>query len=194
MTTRDAVILTKDAVAIGADYLSALPPMLYAVGRHAIMDYYRAIAESSDLPVLGYYNPGLTHVKYSLDEIVTLLSIKNMFGLKFSSDNLYLMQQVIESFADAVIMSGQDHILLPSLTMGCNGFIGLTANFMPGLYVKLYKAYGDGDYKLAQELQFQANRIIGVMLTTIPISAVMYVIDMIVPIRKPAFNFASIKQ
>jgi len=186
MNTRDAVILAKDAAAIGADFLSALSPLIYSVGSRAVADYYRAIAGAADLPMIGYYNPEMTGVAHSQDEIADLLTIENMAGLKFSDNNLYLMQQVIESFPEAVIMSGQDHILLPALTMGCNGFIGLTTNFMPALYVKLYKAFGNGDYKLAGELQFQANRIIKVMLTTFPVSAVLYVMDMLgFPCGKP---------
>jgi len=82
MTTRDAVMLAKGAV--GADSLSALSPILYKVGQNAIVDYYRAIAESTALPMIGYYNPGVTGVEHSQEEIAELLSIKNMVGLKFS--------------------------------------------------------------------------------------------------------------
>jgi N-acetylneuraminate lyase len=179
MSTHDAVTLAKEAAAVGADSLSALPPLFYKVGPRAIVDYYRAIAEATNLPVIGYYIPALTGLAHSLDEISELLCIKNMVGLKFSDSNLFLMQQIIERHPEVVIMSGNDEIFLPALIMGCNGSIGLTLNFMPNLYVGLYNAYINGDYKLARDLQYQANRIIPIVIQAGQISAVISVMDMI---------------
>ncbi len=54
-------------------------------------------------------------------------------------------------------------MLLPFLVMGAHGGIGTTYNFMPKLYVELYQAWRAGDIRRAQELQFQADRIILIM-------------------------------
>ena len=163
-TTADAVTLAREAADAGADAVAALPPIFYKVGFDGIHRYYRAIAEAVDVPTLVYYLPALSGVAFSREEIGRLLEIPGVCGLKFSDYNLFLLHSIREHYPQATVFSGNDEVFLPALVMGTHGSIGMTLNFMPEIYVGLYRAYGQGDLAEAQRLQFQANRVIEILL------------------------------
>ena len=159
-TTADAVTLAQMAADAGADAVAALPPIFYKVGFDGILRYYRAIAAAADVPTLVYYLPALSGATFSRDEIGTLLDIPGVCGLKFSDYNLFLLHSLREHYPEATVFSGNDEVFLPALVMGAHGTIGMTLNFMPEIYVGIYRAYSQGDLAEAQRLQYQANRAI----------------------------------
>jgi N-acetylneuraminate lyase len=162
--TEDAVTLAREAASAGADAVSALPPIFYKVGFDAVERYYRTIAEATDLPLLAYYIPALSGWTFSAAEMARLLAIPGVGGLKFSDYNLFLLHGLREHHPQATVLSGNDEVFLPALVMGAHGSIGLTLNFMPRLYVGIYRAYRAGNLTEAQRLQFQANRITEIVL------------------------------
>jgi len=96
------------------------------------------------------------------------LSAPHMVGVKFSDYNLFFMSQIREQHPNAVVMSGNDEVMLAALAMGAHGSIGMTLNIMPKLYVSLYQAHADGQLARARELQYKANRVIHIILTMGP--------------------------
>lgn len=177
--TEDAVTLALDAANAGADAVSAVPPIFYKVGFQGLYQYYRAIAEASDLPLIIYHIPALTGLDLSLDELGKLFEIPNVEGIKFSDYNLFQLHRICEHYPEVTVFSGNDEVLLPALVMGAHGSIGLTLNIMPRLYVELYRAFSSGDFKTAQELQYKANRLISIILTCGPITALKPIMQMI---------------
>ena len=87
-----------------------------------------------------------------------------MIGVEFSDYNLLLMQQILDRHPNVVVMSGNDDVLLPALSIGAHGVIGLTLNFMPSLYAQLYEAFEGGDLNTARHLQYKANRLIRIVI------------------------------
>jgi N-acetylneuraminate lyase len=86
-------------------------------------------------------------------------------GLKYTSHNQLRFREIIEVCGPRLnVFSGPDEMLLPYLVMGAQGGIGTTYNFMPSLYVGLYAAWQAGDIERARQLQFQADRIILLIL------------------------------
>lgn len=164
VATREAVTLAKEVATMGVDAISALPPIFYRVPYDAIVEFYRQIADATDLPVLAYYIPGASGMTFTDAQFDELLAIENVMGVKFSDYDLFMMQQLITRHPDAVVMSGNDQVLLGALAMGAHGSIGLTLNIMPSLYVQLYEAYREGNLRAAQQLQFKANRLIATIL------------------------------
>ena len=160
----DAVKLARAVAALGVDAIAALPPIFYKVPFDAVVDFYRQVASAAGLPLLVYYIPGLNGLTFSDEQFDELLAIDHVVGIKFSDYNLFVMQQLLERHRQAVVMSGNDEVLLPALSIGAHGSIGLTLNIMPGLYVALYRAVTAGDFRTAQELQHKANRLIAIIL------------------------------
>ncbi|MBI2437382.1 MAG: dihydrodipicolinate synthase family protein [Lentisphaerae bacterium] len=162
--TCDAVALARAAEEAGADAISAVPPIFFKFGFDGVREYYRQIAAASRLPFLVYYIPALSGMACSLEEIGRLFELPNVQGVKFSDYNLYLLRSLREHYPAKIVFSGNDEIFLPALVMGAHGSIGLTLNFMPRLYVNIYRAFKSGNLAEAQRLQFQANRVIEVVI------------------------------
>lgn len=177
--TKDAMTLAAEAASLGADAVASVPPFFYKYQFEEIREYYRAIAEASDLPMLVYYIPKLSGADFSLDEIMQLLAIENVIGLKFSDYNLFMMRNIIDEDPQAVVMSGQDQVFLPALIMGARGSIGSTLNFMPKIYIEIYNAYKHDDFARARELQYKANRVITVVIKYGTVSSVMSAMKMV---------------
>jgi len=162
--TEDAVELGAHAETADADAIASVPPFFYSCGVEAIYQHYAAIAERCKLPLLLYNIPSLTGVTVTPQMMARLLEIPTVVGMKFSSNELYQMRQIIELRKEGVnVLSGNDEIFLPALVMGAHGGIGLTLNFMPKLFMDILNSFRSGQIEKAQKTQFQANRIIGVL-------------------------------
>lgn len=164
LTTADAARLAREVAALGVDAISALPPIFYRVPFDSVLTFYREIAAAAAKPMLAYYIPGLNGITFTGDEFDRLFAIDHVVGVKFSHGDLFLLQQLVATHPDAVVMSGNDEIFLSALAAGAHGSIGLTLNIMPALYVQLYEAFTNGDITTAQALQAKANRLIQILV------------------------------
>jgi N-acetylneuraminate lyase len=149
--TRDAVELIEYAVSLGVDAVSAMPqPKTTAPQRKA---YYTALTEAAgETPFLIYYIPALS-VDVSLEELLDLLSLKNVIGLKFSDANFFYMKRLLIHRPDIVIFSGEDELFTYGLLAGAHGGIGMNYNVFPELFVTMYKCCKNGDIVNAMKLQ-----------------------------------------
>ena len=163
--TEEARQLARAAADAGADAISSLPPMVYRLGFGAIADYYRVLARETDLPLYIYHIPNLTGISFSIDEFAQLFAIPRVVGIKFSDFNLFLLQQIRETFPEITVFNGNDEVFLPALLMGAHGSIGSTLNYMPAIYVGIYREWAAGRLEQARELQVRANRVIARILS-----------------------------
>ena len=160
--TRDAAALAAHARDIGADAVAAIPPTFFAYSFNAIKAHYRAIGEAAQIPLYIYNIPQAAGVNVTPAMVAEMKrEIPNLVGLKFTAYNFYEMRQIIE-LDNMTVFSGPDEMCLPALTMGVVGAIGSTYNPMTRHFVRLYEAFQAGRLAEAQDLQFQANRIIRV--------------------------------
>ncbi|MBL7199113.1 MAG: dihydrodipicolinate synthase family protein [Anaerolineae bacterium] len=161
VATADAVALAAHAEKAGADGVASIPPFYYAVGFQAIVEHYRLIARASSLPLYLYYIPGSTGVTVTAQQMWELCQIPNVRGFKYTSFDMYLLEQILALGRDALnVFSGPDQLFAPMLTVGVDGAIGTTYNLLPGHFVKLHKRFRAGDIDSARLLQSQANRVI----------------------------------
>jgi N-acetylneuraminate lyase len=88
-----------------------------------------------------------------------------MIGLKWTSYDYFTMHRIKElRGGDINVVNGPDECLLCGLSMGADGGIGATYNVMPKLFQKIYVSFRAGDLKAAQDAQFKANKLIGILL------------------------------
>lgn len=159
--TADAIELAAHAGSIGADAIAAIPPFYYDVGFRGIEEHYQQIAAASSLPLYLYYIPGTTGVTLTARQMWELCQIPNVVGFKYSSFDLYLLEQIMSlSQGTLNVFSGPDQLFLPFQSIGVDGAIGTTYNLLPAHFVELYRACRDGDTQRARVLQSQANRVI----------------------------------
>jgi len=122
---------------------------------------------SPELPFYYYHIPALTGVHFSMADFLLKASqrIPNLQGVKYTDTNLvdfYRCRQVQDGRFD--LLYGNDELLICGLSLGAQGFVGSTYNYMPHLYYEIMDAFQHGDVQRARELQglsMEVIRIIG---------------------------------
>ena len=147
----EAMKLAEHAATAGAAAVSSMPPPNLS---HAqLADYYAEVARAARLPMLIYHVPAITKHSPTLDEMLELLDVDGVVGLKFSDYNLFFLRRLLLARPHTVAFSGNDEILCLGLQYGAQGGIGMTYNLFPRLYVGIYKHAQAGDIAGAMELQ-----------------------------------------
>ncbi len=166
INSKEVIELTKFATAAGADGISSILPSIYfQYNFNEIVRFYSDIAANTDLPILIYANHTGNGVNMT-QLLKELLKIDNIVGAKDTRSNYYALWDLKQlNNGDVNIINGPDESLLCGLAMGADGGIGATYGAMPELFVGIYREFKAGNIKKAQELQFQANKLIQTMLT-----------------------------
>lgn len=161
---RTAAELARHAADNGMDAISSVPPFFFGYGESQIRDYYKALSDASGLPMLMYASP-LSGVNITWDMVDRLMDVPNMIGLKWTSYDYFTMHRIKSLRGGNInVINGPDECLLCGLTMGADGGIGATYNVMPKLFARIYQSFRAGDLEQAQKAQFQANRLIEILL------------------------------
>jgi 4-hydroxy-tetrahydrodipicolinate synthase len=154
VTTREAIALTQTAEQVGIDAVSVLTPYFVNPNPEELYEHYRAIADSTRLPVLLYTNPDRTNVKISAALLSRLAKIDNIVGIKDSSGDLTLTTEYLSATAaDFSVVMGRDTLIYAGLLHGAKGAIAATANVVPALVVSIYERFKKNDLKGALEAQ-----------------------------------------
>ena len=164
LSTKDTVELARHAKECGADAVSSVTPLYYKYTFEEVKNYYKRIAEASELPVIIYNIPGLTGTAYGYDQLCELLEIDGVAGMKFTSSDFFLLNRLVNTYPEKVFYNGSDEMLLSGLAAGAHGGIGTTYNFMPDLMVKIYDLAAEGKLREAREVQSVANKAIATVL------------------------------
>jgi len=160
--TDSAVALAKHAEKIGAQGVSAVPPYYYKHHKDFVVDYYKAIASATDLPLLVYYVPVLV-AGLTFDTLLDLMKIPNVAGMKYTEDNFEVMYKFRETNRDKIVFTGHDAMMLSGLVMESDGGIGAFENVMPQGFGNVFRAFHAGDLQTAQKEQLQVNHFINIM-------------------------------
>ena len=155
-TTKASIRLSKYAEDAGADAVTIVTPYFIKPSQDELYMHYRRIAESIDIPVLIYNNPGRTGVNLEAETVRRLAEIDNIVGIKDSSGDLTLTAQyIMECPKEFAVLAGRDSLILATLLYGGKGAVAATANVAPKLVVEIYESFMRGDLERARELQFK---------------------------------------
>lgn len=160
---RQALILGHHAASLGYDAISSVAPFYYKFSFDEIKNYYFRLAESVGLPMFVYHFPAFSGVNMGLGEISQFLSDDRFAGIKYTSGDFFTMEGVRAAFPDKIIYNGYDEMFLCGLSMGADGGIGSTYNFMADKFVAISKLFAENRVAEAQAVQKEANRIIRVL-------------------------------
>jgi len=155
ITTSETVLLTKAAEKSGCDAVSIISPFFITPNGQELYQYYKTIAEVTNLPILLYNNPDRTGYDIPIDTIKKLAEIDNIVGIKDSGGNLTYVNEVIRTTGpDFHVFCGRDTVIFNVLTSGGSGAVSASANVAPKLVVDLYNHVKSGNYKAARQAQF----------------------------------------
>jgi dihydrodipicolinate synthase/N-acetylneuraminate lyase len=139
-STKGAILAAQKAEEDGAKGLMMLPPMRYKSGDRETVEYFKAVANNTSLPIMVYNNPVDYKVEVTLDMFEDLLKCNNIEAVKESTRDISNVTRIKNRFGDRLkIMTGVDTIALESLLMGADGWIaGLVCAF-PAETVAIYE-------------------------------------------------------
>lgn len=162
ITTRGAIAAAKVARRAGAAALSVLTPMFISQSQQEIYDFYRAIAESTDLPIVIYNNKPKTNITVSPETVQRLAEIPNIVGVKDSTGDMTNCEEYLRLTRhrdDFDVLMGRDTLIYAALCYGATGAIASCANIAPKLAVSIYDRFCAGDHQGALEAQFQLAQL-----------------------------------
>ena len=160
----DAVQLAKHAESIGADGISATPPLFFHYDEDDVYNYYRTLAESVHIPLMIYYNlaAGFT---VNAEFAARMFEVDNITAIKWTSSNYYEMIRLKDlTHGEMNIINGPDEMLLMGLNAGADGGIGSTYNFQLENIKAVWNAFCARDVAAAQQAQVRADRVIAALL------------------------------
>ena len=152
-TTKGAIDAANKAEDDGASGLMMLPPMRYNAGNREVVEYFKAVANNSSLPIMVYNNPVDYKTEVTLDMFDALLKCETIQAVKESTRDISNVTRIKNRFGNRLkIMTGVDTLALESLLMGADGWVaGLVCAF-PAETVAIYELQKAGKIKEALEI------------------------------------------
>ena len=148
--TREVIEVAAEMKKAGADGLLSVTPYYNRPTQDGLFQHFRAIAESTTLPIVVYNVPGRTGCNVEPPTLVRLSSLPNVVGVKEASGNMSQMCDVCRAVPDDfIVLSGDDVVTLPLMAVGGRGIISVVSNEVPAEMSQLVEAAERGDYTAA---------------------------------------------
>jgi len=182
--TSEAIDLTRHAKKAGATGALVVNPYYNKPTQEGLYRHFRAVAEAADIPILVYNIAGRTAVNVETDTLARLAKdCPNIVGVKEASGSLDQMTQVVLACGpDFSVLSGDDNITLPLMSVGGRGVISVVANIAPREVAEMTHAALAGDWKLARDLHlklFPLSRAMFLETNPIPVKEAMAMMGML---------------
>ena len=159
----EAVELGSYAAKAGYDLVSAVAPFYYKFSFEDIKKYYYNIADAAGIPMLVYHFPAFSGVNMGVNEMSAFLNDDRFAGIKYTSNDFFTMEQCKSRFPNKVVYNGFDEMFMAGISMGADGGIGSTYNFMADKFVKILQLMKENKLEEARAIQQEANRIITIL-------------------------------
>ena len=175
-STKEAVNLSKKAAELGADGLLCVTPYYNKATQEGLYQYYKAISDAVDIPIIMYNVPGRTSTNIQPETAVRIAKeVENVVAIKEASGNIAQVAK-LASLADGCldIYSGNDDQVLPLMSLGGIGVISVWSNVAPKQVHDMTAAFLNGDVETARKLQLDAIDLIGALfceVNPIPVKA-----------------------
>jgi 4-hydroxy-tetrahydrodipicolinate synthase len=179
--TNEARDLTKYAKESGADGALLITPYYIKPTQEGLYRHFRQVADDVDLPQILYNVPGRTGVSLEPSTVERLASHPNIVAVKDATGSLDYASE-IRSLCDITILSGNDSLNLPMMSIGASGAISVAANIIPGMSSAMIEAYMAGDTNKAEEIHkkiFPLIKALFIETNPIPVKGALEMMGMI---------------
>ena len=176
--TDAAIRLSRHAGAHGADAISSVPPIYFKYTTEEIIGYYRDLIKACEMPLVVYNIPAFTGINMTQGSARELFKHPQVVALKHTNTNMYELERILAHNPNLVALNGYDEAFLSGLSMGADGMIGSTVNFMARKFIALRDAFHAGRNSEAFRLQREANEIIETLVEVGVFNAVKYAMQL----------------
>jgi len=179
-STAEAISLTRHAIDAGADASLQVTPYYNKPNQDGLTRHFSAVADLG-LPIVLYNVPGRTSRAIAIDTIVKLAAHPHVAVVKEAGGSVERVS-AIRSRCDITVLSGDDSLTLPMMSVGATGVISVASNVAPRGVVEMTIAALSGDWKRARELHFKYYRLfcdLFIDTNPIPVKAAMAMLGQI---------------
>jgi 4-hydroxy-tetrahydrodipicolinate synthase len=160
--TREVIHTAELMQRAGAAGLLSVTPYYNKPSQEGLFQHYKAIAESTPLPIIVYNVPGRTGVNVEVATLSRLAPVPNIVGVKEASGNVTQMCEICRAVPeDFIVLSGDDALTLPLMAIGGRGIISVASNEIPAEMAAMVEAAERGDFAAARAIH---TRILPLML------------------------------
>ena len=153
-STEEAIGLTQDAEKTGADGALIVAPYYNKPSPEGLYRHFRAIAENTKLPIILYSIPGRCGIEIGVPVVARLAKdCPNIVAIKEAGGSVERVSQLRQAVPDTFeIISGDDSLTVPFISVGAVGVISVASNVAPGPVSELVRAARDGQMARAEQL------------------------------------------
>jgi 4-hydroxy-tetrahydrodipicolinate synthase len=185
-STEEAIMLTRHAAKSGATASLQVSPYYNRPTQQGLYEHFKAIAESVDIPIMLYNIASRTGVNIEPETIAKLArDCKNIVAVKEASGNLEQMSRIKLLCGDGLdLLSGDDALTLPVLSIGGTGIVSVVANIAPKDVAGMVSEFQNGNLRRAQEIHYRLLPLTKAMFietNPIPVKTAMGILGMCEP-------------
>ena len=156
--TRDAVSYCERAKNSGADAALVVTPYYNKPSKEGIYQHFAAVSKVG-IPIVVYNIQGRTGVNIPTDTLARIAELPNIIGVKEASGNINQMMEVIATIKskkpDFAVLSGDDGLTLPLISVGGDGIISVVSNLAPAIVTEMAHKALDGDFEAARKIHYR---------------------------------------
>ena len=155
-STREAIELTIEARAVGADATLQVTPYYNRPTQDGLFRHFKAVADAAGLPIVVYNVPGRTGCDLLPETMARLCEVPLVVGIKEATGSAQRAAQILSRVGDRmVVLSGDDATAFPLYALGAQGCISVVSNVAPADMAAMWDAAAAGDWKKARELHYK---------------------------------------
>ncbi len=149
--TQEVIHAVKAMQDSGADGILSVTPYYNKPTPEGLYQHYKAIADSTSLPIVVYNVPSRTGCNVDPATLVRLAGIDNIVGVKEASGNMTQMAEICHAVPDDfIVLSGDDAVTVPLMSIGGRGIISVASNEVPSEMAQMVEAAEKGDFASAR--------------------------------------------
>ena len=174
-STAEALHLTRHAKSDGADFSLQVAPYYNKPTQEGLYRHFATIADSCDIPIVIYNIPGRSGVSVSAETIARLVKNGNIAGVKEASGSVDRVSEILD-FCDVPILSGDDALTVPMMSVGAVGVVSVASNVIPKEMKRLVDVCLAGNYAEAAAMQRKLYKFFKAMFietNPIPVKAAL---------------------
>lgn len=175
-STSEAIRLTRRAKEAGADGALMVAPYYNKPMAEGYFQHYAAVAEAIDIPIVLYNIPGRTAKNMEPETICRIAEIPTVVAVKESTGSMDQASQIL-SGSNLTVLSGDDSLTLPLMSMGGSGVVSVVGNIVPQDVRSMVAAWKNGDIATAQQWHHKlfplCRNMLSLATNPIPLKAAM---------------------
>jgi 4-hydroxy-tetrahydrodipicolinate synthase len=183
--TAEVIALARELKSLGADGILSVTPYYNKPTQEGLFQHFKAIAAGVGLPIILYSVQGRTGVNVEPSTVLRLSQIENIIGIKEASGSITQMGAILRQVSsDFVVLSGDDSLTLPLISLGGRGLISVASNEIPAEMTRLVQAAIAGDFAEARHLHFRYLPLMDINFiesNPIPVKAAMAEMGLLQP-------------